>query len=90
MRSSAGRIGPRGRLHAIWILARVQGDKAIEPLLTIARSDPEPSVRAQAVRAIADLADPVLARHRLDAGPGDRSWPRAWPHWQRAGSPRRT
>ena len=52
---SAGRIGPRGRLHAIWILARVQGDKAIEPLLTIARSDPEPSVRAQAVRAIADL-----------------------------------
>ena len=69
---SAGRIGLRGRLHAIWILARVQGDKAIEPLLTIARSDPEPSVRAQAVRAIADLADPVLARHRLDAGPGDR------------------
>jgi putative heme-binding domain-containing protein len=68
---SAGRIGPRGRLHAIWILARVQGDRAIEPLLNIARSDPEPSVRAQAVRAIADLADPMLARHRLDAGPGD-------------------
>src|SRR5262249_18397235 len=35
------------------------------------RSDPEPSVRAQAVRAVADLADPVLTRHRLDAGPGD-------------------
>jgi putative heme-binding domain-containing protein len=28
-------------------------------------------VRAQAVRAIADLADPVLAQHRLDAGRGD-------------------
>ena len=49
----------------------MQGDKAIEPLLAIAESDPEPSVRAQAVRAIADLADPVLVRHRLDAGPGD-------------------
>jgi putative membrane-bound dehydrogenase-like protein len=68
---AAGRIGPRGRLHAIWILARLQGEKAIEPLFAIARSDPEPSVRAQAVRAIADLSDPVLARHRLDAGPGD-------------------
>ena len=26
---------------------------------------------AQAVRAIADLADPVLVTHKLDAGPGD-------------------
>ena len=68
---AAGRIGLRGRLHAIWILVHVQGAEAIEPLLAIAESDPEPSVRAQAVRAIADLADPVLARHRLDAGPGD-------------------
>ena len=65
------RIGPRGRLHAIWILVRLQGDKALDPLLTIARSDTESSVRAQAVRAIADLADPVLLRHRLDAGRGD-------------------
>jgi putative membrane-bound dehydrogenase-like protein len=68
---ATGRIGPRGRLHAIWILARVQGETAIEQLLAIARSDPESSVRAQAVRAIADLTDPVLARHRLDSGPGD-------------------
>jgi len=66
-----GRIGPRGRLHAIWILARSQGDKAIEPLLAIAESDPDPSVRAQAVRAIADLSDPILVRHRLNAGPGN-------------------
>ena len=68
---AAGRIGPRGRRHAIWILVEVQGAEAIEPLLAIARSDPEPSVRAQAVRAIADLADPVLAQHQLGAGPGD-------------------
>jgi putative heme-binding domain-containing protein len=66
-----GRIGVGGRLHAIWILVHVQGAGAIEPLLAMAQSDPEPSVRAQAVRAIADLADPLLARHRLDAGPGD-------------------
>jgi HEAT repeat protein len=68
---AAGRIGPRGRLHAIWILVHAQGARAIEPLFAIARSDPDPPVRAQAVRAIADLADPMLARHRLDAGPGD-------------------
>jgi putative membrane-bound dehydrogenase-like protein len=68
---AAGRIGMHGRLHAIWILAHVQGPAAIDPLLAIAAADPEPSVRAQAVRAIADLADPVLARHRLGAGPGD-------------------
>src|SRR5207237_4203201 len=40
-------------------------------LVHIARSDPEASVRAQAVRAVADLTDPVLTRHQLDAGPGD-------------------
>src|SRR5262249_54908058 len=45
--------------------------KAIDDLFRIAKTDPEPSVRAQAVRAVADLADPVLVRHKLDAGPGD-------------------
>ncbi len=43
----------------------------LDDLLRIARTDPDPSVRAQAVRAVADLADPVLVRHRLDAGAGD-------------------
>ena len=65
------RIGVLGRLHAIWILVHLRGAEAIEPLFTIASSDPEPSVRAQAVRAIADLADPLIAQHRLDAGAGD-------------------
>ena len=65
------RMGEKGRLHAIWILARVGNAAAIDRLLRIAGSDPEPSVRAQAVRAIADVTDPVLLRHRLDAGRGD-------------------
>src|SRR5206468_317849 len=64
-----GKLGPRGRSHAVWLLAR--GDAAIEELFTFARSDPEPAVRVQAVRAVADLADPVLVKHRLDAGTGD-------------------
>jgi putative membrane-bound dehydrogenase-like protein len=64
-------LGPRGRRHAIWALARIAGPAGIERLMRIAASDPEPGVRAQAVRAVADLADPVLTKHRLDAGPGD-------------------
>src|SRR5262249_33007732 len=38
------RIGVRGRLHAVWILARVRGAKAIDDLFRIAKADPEPSV----------------------------------------------
>jgi putative membrane-bound dehydrogenase-like protein len=60
-----------GRLHAIWILAKVGGTASIDELLRISQTDPAPSVRAQAVRAVADLADPVLSQHRLNAGPGD-------------------
>jgi putative membrane-bound dehydrogenase-like protein len=65
------RLGARGRLHALWALARLGGSTAIDDLMRIAASDPEASVRAQAVRVVADLADPVLTRHRLKAGPGD-------------------
>ena len=68
---SMDKLGPRGRLHAIWALAKIEGPKAIDELLQIAKSDPEPSVRAQAIRTIADLADPDLVKHKLDAGPGD-------------------
>jgi putative heme-binding domain-containing protein len=48
-------------------LTLAQGRAAIDELLTIANSDPDPGVRAQAIRATADLADPILAEHRLDA-----------------------
>jgi putative heme-binding domain-containing protein len=65
------RLGVRGRLHAVWVLAKVEGPAAVEKLLTVAKTDPEPALRAQAVRAVADLADPVLVRHRLEAGAGD-------------------
>jgi hypothetical protein len=65
------RLGALGRLHAIWALAHLDGRKAIDDLVRIATSDPEASARAQAVRAVADLADPVFTRHKLDAGPGD-------------------
>jgi putative membrane-bound dehydrogenase-like protein len=65
------RLGVRGRLHALWALARLGGPAAIDDLVRIATSDPEASVRTQAVHAVADLADPVFTRHRLNAGPGD-------------------
>jgi putative membrane-bound dehydrogenase-like protein len=64
------RMGVLGRLHAIWVIARAGGD-AVATLFRIAESDPDPRVRAQAVRAVADLTDPVLAKHRLEAGRGD-------------------
>jgi putative membrane-bound dehydrogenase-like protein len=66
-----GRPGVHGRLHAIWALAHVAGPAAIDDLLRVAKGDSEPTVRAQAIRAIADLADPILIRHKLDAGGGD-------------------
>jgi putative membrane-bound dehydrogenase-like protein len=66
-----GRLGVRGRLHAVWVLARAGGPEYAHALIALARSDPEPRVQAQAVRALADLADPVLLGGRLDARPGD-------------------
>ena len=73
MRDAIGRarVGVRGRLHAVWILARPGGPAAVDELVELARSDPDPRVQAQAIRAVADLADPVLTRHRLASGPGD-------------------
>ncbi|MCI0379244.1 MAG: c-type cytochrome, partial [Gemmataceae bacterium] len=64
-------LGPMGRLHAIWILAHLEGQGALADLFRLAKSDLDERVRAQAVRAIADLADPVLSKGRLDAGRGD-------------------
>jgi putative membrane-bound dehydrogenase-like protein len=65
------RLGACGRLHGVWVLAKVEGPASVEKLLALAKADPEPHVRAQALRAVADLTDPVLVKHRLDAGAGD-------------------
>jgi putative membrane-bound dehydrogenase-like protein len=65
------RLGVYGRLHAVWILRRSRDD-----LFRIAESDPDSRVRAQAVRALADVFDPVLVEHRLDAATGDAQWAR--------------
>jgi putative heme-binding domain-containing protein len=66
-----GRLGVAGRLHAIWILAHAGRGGCIEELFRLVETDPDPRVQAQSVRALADLTDPVLVAHRLDAGPGD-------------------
>jgi putative membrane-bound dehydrogenase-like protein len=57
-----------GRLHAVWVIAHAGDHKR---LFDIAERDPDLSVRVQAVRAIADLFDPVLVEHRIDATRGD-------------------
>jgi len=64
-------LGVRARLHAIWALARTEGPSALERLFELAENDPDALVQVQAVRAIADLTDPVLIQHRLDAEQGD-------------------
>ncbi|HKA08310.1 MAG TPA: PVC-type heme-binding CxxCH protein, partial [Gemmataceae bacterium] len=63
-----GKLGVSGRLHAVWILTKLESRDAVEKLLGLAQSDADPRVRAQALRAVADLTDPVLVHHRLGAG----------------------
>ncbi|MBI4606975.1 MAG: HEAT repeat domain-containing protein [Planctomycetes bacterium] len=69
-KAALGRSGVLGRLHAVWAMARTGGEP-LATLLEVAETDPDPRVRVQAVRAVADLTDPVLATHRLEAGRGD-------------------
>lgn len=70
-----GKIGPLGRMHAVWIFAHESGpdwrELTLRTLLEFADRDPDYRVRAQAVRAVADLADPVLDQHKLNTGSGD-------------------
>ena len=63
-------FGYRGRMHAVWLLANCLGAEAVDDLFKLAETDKDPRVQAQAVRAIADLTDPILVKHRLDAGRG--------------------
>lgn len=66
-----GKLGPRARRHVVWILAHVAGPAGGRELISIAGSDADSSVRVQAIRALADLFDPILADHRLNARTGD-------------------
>jgi putative heme-binding domain-containing protein len=66
-----GKISVPARLHAIWILAGSGNASASEKLYELAANDPDMRVQAQAVRAVADLTDPILMQHQLDAGTGD-------------------
>jgi putative heme-binding domain-containing protein len=58
-------------MHAVWLMAHVGGRSCLDDLKALIRDDPEPRVQVQAVRAVADLADPDFVQHRLSAGPGD-------------------
>ncbi|MDA1055610.1 MAG: HEAT repeat domain-containing protein [Planctomycetota bacterium] len=69
--TKSNKLNTLGRLHAVWIVALSGVDSAVDELFEIAESDPAASVRAQAVRAIGDLTDPVLVHHRIDAGRGN-------------------
>ena len=60
----AGTLGPRGRGHAVWLLAH--GDEPTETLFAIASNDTHWAVRQQVVRALADLHDPILVSDGLD------------------------
>ncbi len=66
------RPGSDDPVAGFWKTAR-SGPEPFEQLFRIAEGTGDLRLRVQAIRAIADLADPVLVKHRLDAGPGDPS-----------------
>ncbi len=70
-RLAAGQLGVLARFHAIWLLSRGEPATGMADLWALAERDEDPRVRAQAIRAITDLSDPVLLSDRLDAGAGD-------------------
>jgi putative membrane-bound dehydrogenase-like protein len=81
-----GKLGTLGRLHAVWIIAK---DKdAVENLFALAKAAPDRGCQAQAIRALADLADPVLTKHKLDAKAGDEKLAERLAAWNFGGNPR--
>lgn len=67
----AQKLGVLARQHAIWVMAKSGRSDTLDVLFALAEKDKDTSVQAQALRAIADLSDPVLITHRLDARDGD-------------------
>ncbi|MCE9531888.1 MAG: HEAT repeat domain-containing protein [Planctomycetes bacterium] len=66
-----GDMDVRIRQHYVWILANSPGSASIDNQFHFLKTDADVRVQIQAVRALADLTDPVLVTHRLDAAPGD-------------------
>ncbi|MBC7817450.1 MAG: HEAT repeat domain-containing protein, partial [Planctomycetaceae bacterium] len=69
-----GKLSERGWLHGVWIIAHLLGPQASDELFKLFKLSQDIELRrvqTQAIRALADLHDPVLVEHRLDAGPGD-------------------
>jgi putative membrane-bound dehydrogenase-like protein len=50
---------------------RRHDEPSLDDLVQLAQSNSDSSVRVQAIHAIADMTDPILSQHRLDAGAGD-------------------
>ncbi|MCH7688183.1 MAG: HEAT repeat domain-containing protein, partial [Planctomycetes bacterium] len=67
----AGKITVPGRMHAVWIMALGGGKDSVDDLFHLAATDSDHRVRAQAVRAIADVTDPILTENRVAARQGD-------------------
>lgn len=60
-----GKLGVRGRMHVVWVLAEV--NRSVRELLDMARGDAEPRIQVQALRAAIDLACPGLGTTREEA-----------------------
>ena len=64
-------LGRHSRLHAVWIIANTAQDSVPQVLFDLAASDPDAVIRAQAIRAIGDLTDPMLIHRQLRTERGD-------------------
>lgn len=58
---------PEARAAAIRIVSKTQGDLGLPGAVVRAAHDPHPTVRAEAIRAVVERADPDLARALNDA-----------------------
>lgn len=69
--SAWGDLGPPAKMHAVWLIARNARKDGLHRLLSLAESEADARVQRQIIRAIGDLADPVLTEHSLEEGRGD-------------------
>ncbi len=67
----ANKIGPLGIGHALLALSKGKEGTGLGDMLVMAGDGVPPGVRARAMRIIGDFTDPILVKHKLDAGRGD-------------------